>query len=75
MVTHNTTYVGLGVPLVIVPVCQTLGVRVADLYVIVEAKYIRREGGGFSNWDKLVAILFLFIVQRVIVAVGSALCR
>ncbi len=62
----------LGVPSVIVPVCWTHGVRVADLYVIVKAKHIGREGGGFSNWDKLVAVLFLSVVQRI---VGSALCR
>jgi hypothetical protein len=24
-----------------------------------------REGGGFSNWDKLVTILFLFVIQQV----------
>jgi hypothetical protein len=35
------------------------------LYVIVEPKHIRREQGGFRNWDKLVAILLLFIVQRI----------
>ncbi len=45
------------------------------MYVIVKAKHIRRERGGFSNWNKLVAILFLFIVQRFIVAIGSALCK
>ncbi len=33
--------------------------------MIVEAKHIGREGGRFSNRDKLVAVLFLFVIQRV----------
>ncbi len=55
----------LGVPLVIVPVCQAHGAQVADLYVIVKTKHIGREGGGVCDWGKLVAILFLFVVQQV----------
>ncbi len=55
----------LGFPLVIIRVCQAHGVQIADLYVIVKTKHIRREGGRVSNWDKLVSILFLFVVLRV----------
>ncbi len=55
----------LRVPLIIVPVCRTHGVQVVDLYVIVGAKHIGRKRGGVSNWNKLVAVLLLFIVQRV----------
>jgi hypothetical protein len=51
------------VPLITVPVCRAHGVQVEYLYVIVEAKHIRREQGGFSDWHKLVAVLLLFIVQ------------
>jgi hypothetical protein len=54
----------LRVPLVIVPVCRAHGVRVAYLYVIVKPKNIGREQGGFSDRNKLGAILLLFIVQR-----------
>jgi hypothetical protein len=53
----------LRVTLVIVPVCQAHGVQVAYLYVIVEAKHMGREQGGFSNQNKLVVVLLLFIVQ------------
>ncbi len=63
---HNIPWtLELGVPLVIVPIRRAHGVQVADLYVIVKAEHIGREGGGFSDLDKLVAILFLFVVQWV----------
>ena len=52
----------LRVPLIIVPICRAHGVQVAYLYVIVELKHIEREQGGFSDWNKLVAILLLFIL-------------
>ena len=62
---HIRQTLELEIPLVIIPVHQTHGVQVADLYVIVKAEHIGREGGGFSDLDKLVAILFLFVVQWV----------
>jgi hypothetical protein len=62
---HICRALKLRVPLIIVPVCQAHGVRAAYLYVIVEAKHIGREQGGLSNQNKLVAILLLFIVQRI----------
>ncbi len=55
----------LRVSLVIVPVCQAHGVQVADLYVIVKTEQIGGESGGVSIWDKLVSILFPFVIQRV----------
>ncbi len=55
----------LRVPLIIVPVCRAHGVQVAYLYVIVKPEHIRREQGGFSDWNKLVAVLLLFILQRI----------
>jgi hypothetical protein len=54
-----------GVPLVIILICRAHGVQVADLYVIVKAKHIGKEGVGVSDWDKLVANLFLFLLQWV----------
>jgi hypothetical protein len=55
----------LRVPLIIIPVCWARGVQVAYLYAIVKPKHIGREQGGFSDQKKLVAILLLFIVQRI----------
>jgi hypothetical protein len=55
----------LRVPLIIVPVCRARGVRVAYLYVIVKPMHIRREQGGSSDWNKLVATPLPFIVQRI----------
>ncbi len=66
VVTSNIANVGrwsLGFPLS--PICRAHGVRVAEWYVIVKTKHIRGEGGEGSNRDKLVSILFLFIVQWV----------
>ncbi len=53
----------LRVSLIIIPVCQAHGVQVTYLYVIVEARHIGKEKGGFSNQDKFLAMLFLFIVH------------
>ncbi len=70
VVTRNTTYIGhwsLGFSLSSFPFARFMvyKLQVADLYVIVKTKHIRGEGGKVSNWDKLVSILFLFIVQQV----------
>ncbi len=63
----------LEVPLVIVPVCRAHGVQVAYLYVIVKAKHIQKEGGGVCDQDKLVAILFRFVVQQINCCCGVCL--
>ncbi len=65
----------LGVPLVILPICWAQGVQVADLYVIVKTQHIGEEGSGVSNWDKLVSILFLFVIQRVNCCRGVCLVK
>ena len=69
VVTCNTTYAGhwsLGFSLSSFPFARFMvyKLQVADLYVIVKTKHIRGEGGKVSNWDKLVSILFLFIIQH-----------
>ena len=60
---HICQALELRVPLIIVPVCQAHGVQAAYLYVIVEPEHIGREQGGFSDWNKLVAVFLLFITE------------
>ncbi len=63
---HNISWeLELGIPLVILPFSQAHGVQDADLYVIVKPQHVRRESGRVRNWDKLVNILFLSVVQRI----------
>ncbi len=62
---HISQALELGVPLVILPISRAHGLQVADLYAFVKPQHVGREGAGVGNWDKLVSILFLFIVQRI----------
>ncbi len=62
---HIHRMLELGVPLIIVPFCQAHGVQVADLYVIVKVEHIRGEGGSISDWENLVGIIYLFVIQQV----------
>jgi hypothetical protein len=61
---HICRALELWVPLIIFIVCQAHGVQVLHLYVIAKTKHIEGEGGRATNWDKLVSILFLFIIQH-----------
>ncbi len=62
---HMSQALKLGVPLVILLICWAHGVQVTDLFVIMKTQHIGQEGSGLSNWEKLMSILFLFVVQRV----------
>jgi hypothetical protein len=72
---HISRALELGVPLVILPVHRAHGVQVANLYVIVKTQHIGGEGVWVNNRDKLVSILFLFVVQRVNCCCGVCLVK